>query len=210
MNNIKLIASNISMSYEGRFSIFSNINLELNNYNSLAITGKNGSGKTTLLKILAGVLTPSSGKIEIKNNELEILPSKYYLHIGLVSPYLNLYDEFTANEHLNLIQKLKDKKFNSEQADNLFAKFNLSKRRNEPVKKYSSGMLQRLKYILALLAEPQILFLDEPFTNLDEQGILAVIDIVTGFVSSGGILVIATNEKREKELCQNELAIKSV
>lgn len=209
MNNIKLTASNISMSYEGRTTIFSNINLELINNNSIAITGKNGSGKTTLLKILAGVLTPSTGKIKLKNDEIEIHSSKYYLHIGLVSPYLNLYDEFTANEHLQLIEKLKNKKFNSEQANNLFAQLNLARRRNEPVKKFSSGMLQRLKYIMALLAEPQILFLDEPFTNLDEQGILAVIDLIKNFVASGRILIIATNEKREKELCELELKIEN-
>jgi heme exporter protein A len=207
MNNIKLTASNISMSYEGRSKIFSDINLELTNNNSVAITGKNGSGKTTFLKILAGVLTPNSGKIELNNDEILIPENQYYLHIGLVSPYLNLYDEFTANEHLILIEKLKNKKFNPEQADNLFANFFLTKRRNEPVKSFSSGMLQRLKYILAFLTEPQILFLDEPFTNLDEQGILAVIDLAEQFISDGGIMVIATNEKREKELCKRELSI---
>jgi heme exporter protein A len=207
MNNIKLTASNISMSYEGLFLIFSDINFEMSNSNSIAITGKNGSGKTTLLKILAGVLTPTSGKIELKYNEIVIPSIQYYLNIGLVSPYLNLYDEFTANENLTLIEKLKNVRFDSEFADNLFEKFNLTKRRNEPIKSFSSGMLQRLKYIIALIAEPKVLFLDEPFTNLDEQGIIAVIDLVEKFISSGRIVVIATNEKREKELCERELLI---
>jgi len=99
MTPISLAASSVSKDFNRR-SIFRNVSFRLDRGDSLAITGRNGSGKSTLVKILCGLLTPSRGTIEFSYNGKSIDPENVRFHIGLVSPYLQLYDEFSGLENL--------------------------------------------------------------------------------------------------------------
>jgi heme exporter protein A len=182
--------------------IFNNINFKLENGSALAITGRNGSGKSTLVKIIAGVLSPSSGLVSISINENEIKAIDTFKHIGFVSPYLQLYDEFTAVENLDIFAKVRSLNIQREFILDLLKRVNLYDRRVDFVRTYSSGMKQRLKYTFALLHRPELLILDEPRSNLDAEGISIVSEIIKEQKQKGATL-IATNDSEDLLLCEN-------
>jgi heme exporter protein A len=208
MNNFVLKAEKIGKTFDDREWIFKNIDLELGESQSVAITGRNGSGKSTLLKTLSGIIAPTKGKIELKVNDKLINKDDFNNYFGFVSPYLTLYEEFSAKEHVDLYLNLKGLKKEETKAKELLELFNLEKAGNKYIAKFSSGMKQRVKYILGLITQPEILFLDEPFTNLDEIGIRIVEDVIAKHLSSGGSLVIASNDEREILSCKNVIELK--
>jgi len=196
MRKMTLKSDNISKVYF-RKTIFQNVTFSVTEGASFAITGKNGSGKSTLIKILCGLLTPTSGTVSLEVDGKVAQREQYYFHIGLVSPYLNLYEEFTGEENLQLIKKIRG--MNSEtdkRITELLKEFNIYDHRKKEVRFYSSGMKQRLKYCAALLHEPRFLYLDEPTANLDEAGI-AIVRQTMVKQKKHGILVFATNEPND-------------
>ena len=184
----------------GRRLIFDNINFQLNEKGIFGISGPNGSGKSTLVKIIAGIISPSEGEILHINNGGKIESDKLHNHIGFVSPYLVLYDEFTALENLNHFAKIRDVKFNKEKIDYLLNKFLLFNRKDDFVKTYSSGMKQRMKFIFALMHSPQLLILDEPTSNLDTEGKESVYSIIKE-EGLNNIVIVASNEESDLALC---------
>ncbi len=180
----------------GRY-IFKDINLTISNGDCIAITGENGSGKSTLIKILSHIIQPSSGKIQIKINDKPLKEDDFFHHFGFVSPYLVLYEEFSPIEHFKITADMKSVPNNEKLAFELLGRFKLTEKMHEHIRTYSSGMKQRVKYIQALLGEPKVLFLDEPFTNLDGDGIEIVREIMRDHIEKGGALVIASNDERE-------------
>ena len=100
MENAELNLSCIEKKFTNK-TIFKNINIVLRNGDSLALMGRNGSGKSTLIKIIAGLLSPTSGKCSLKINEKKIDKEHLYKYIGFAAPYLNLYDELSAYENLD-------------------------------------------------------------------------------------------------------------
>ncbi|MGA2668506.1 MAG: ABC transporter ATP-binding protein [Ignavibacteria bacterium] len=185
-----------------RRTIFKDLNFSLSNRDSLAITGRNGSGKSTLIKILANVLVQTSGSVDFKIDNKPIERSEYYKYIGLVSPYLNLYDEFTGYENLHFVSRVRG--IPAELISNELERVGLYDRRNDPVKIYSSGMKQRLKVAFAIMHQPRILLLDEPTSNLDAQGV-EIIDRLCEEYKNQNILIIATNDEHERSLCEKEI-----
>jgi heme exporter protein A len=199
MSEYSITAESINKTF-GRRLIFSNINFKLNPSTIFGISGPNGSGKSTLVKIIANIISPSAGKLLHHLDGTEIKPEKLHNHIGLVSPYLILYDEFTAYENLNYFSEIRGVPFDKEKVDNLLNKFLLYNRRDDLVKTYSSGMKQRLKFIFALMHSPQLIILDEPTSNLDDEGKEVVYELVKEEATKN-IVIIASNEKTDLTLC---------
>lgn len=195
----KIVAIDLKKSYGVR-KIFSNISFTLNHNNVLGITGKNGSGKSTLVKIIAGVLSPNKGELKYYLDNRLIDKIDFYRYYGFVSPYIQLYDEFTAYENIEMISKIRNMKVNSYRILSLFEKFNLQDRKDDYVREYSSGMKQRLKYIAAVYHEPPLLILDEPRSNLDIEGIKVVYDLVSEYKKKGSV-IIATNDIEDIKYC---------
>lgn len=191
----------------GRRLVFSDINFRLNKPGIFGIAGPNGSGKSTLVKIIAGLLSSTKGKITHKNSEKEIIPEKLHNHIGFVSPYLVLYEEFSAWENLNYLSKIRGITFDKDYAKDLLERFLLYNRRNDLVKTYSSGMKQRMKFIFALIHHPELLIFDEPTSNLDDEGKKLVYNIIND-KSKENLLIIASNDKSDLELCSEVLDLK--
>ena len=185
-----------------RKTIFRDLNFSLSNRDSMAITGRNGSGKSTLIKILANVLVQTSGSIGLNINNKVIERGDYYKYVGLVSPYLNLYDEFSGYENLRFVTKVRG--VPPEYIDPVLEKVGLYERRHDHVKIYSSGMKQRLKIAFSVIHRPLILLLDEPTSNLDSQGIETV-DRISDEYKKNFILIIATNDEHERSLCEKEV-----
>lgn len=186
--------------YFGRRLIFDGINFSFKSRNIYGISGPNGSGKSTLVKIIADLISPTRGKVEHKFGEKIIEPEDLHNYLGFVSPYLFLYDEFTAEENLNYSANIRGIKFNQDRSDYLLRELKLFDRRNDLVRGYSSGMKQRLKFIFALLHEPQLIILDEPTSNLDNPGKEIVYRIITE-ESKKNLVVIASNEDSDLSLC---------
>jgi len=195
MNKIQLRIRELKKTFNNRL-VFNKLSFELNSGDRFVITGKNGSGKSTLIKILAGVLTETSGKLEYFVNDKKVDRENYYQVVGLVSPYLVLYDEFTAFENLSLFSKIRGMKISDEVINEILKRVGLFERRNDLVRTYSSGMKQRMKYASAILHDPLVLLLDEPTSNLDQDGKNFVDELIFNF-RKDGIVIVATNETQD-------------
>ena len=205
MINYSLSIQNVKKVF-GRRLIFKDIDLNLVSGKVYGLAGKNGSGKSTLAKIIAGIISPTSGKIEHSLNQAKIKEQNLHDHLGFVSPYLVLYDEFTAMENIRFFSKIRGDKFNESRAKNLLENFQLGDRDNDELKGYSSGMKQRMKFIFALMHRPELLILDEPTSNLDEAGKKIVYSTVTDKLKEN-LVIIASNESSDLDLCDEIIQI---
>jgi heme exporter protein A len=187
-----------------RRMIFEHVSFELSSHESLSITGPNGSGKSTLVKILSGLLSPTMGSVSMTLEDSLIKPELHRAFIGFVAPYLQLYDEFTGAENLHLVTRLRGFKRQGVRVDEMLKRVGLFNCRDDRVGTYSSGMKQRLKYAFALLHKPALLVLDEPMSNLDEEGIQVVKDVIEE-QKQIGIAVVATNDAEEAKMCLHNL-----
>lgn len=193
MKPITFAIESISKEFNRRV-IFEDISFSLSQTQSLAITGRNGSGKSTLAKILCGLLSPTKGKVMFSIEKKEVPALELHQHIGLVSPYINMYDEFSGIENLSVFGHIRNLRNASDgESERLLRQFGIFERRNDEVRTYSSGMKQRLKYAAALIHHPEILILDEPTAYLDEEGIATVRSVMRAQTESC-ILIIATND----------------
>ncbi len=205
MSSYSIQAQNLSKLF-GRRLIFKDINFNWSENGIYGISGPNGSGKSTLVKIIAGLISSSGGKIIHTNSVGEIIPEKLHNHIGFVSPYLVLYEEFSAWENLKIFAKIRGIILDEQKVIYYLTQFLLENRKNDLVKTYSSGMKQRLKFIFALMHSPEVLIFDEPTSNLDEEGKKVVYDIVREEGKSK-VVVIASNETKDLELCNEVLLL---
>lgn len=207
MSNYSLEVSQLTK-YFGRRLIFSNLNFRFVDNGIYGISGPNGSGKSTLVKILAGIIGANKGKVRHSINGKEIIEENIHNHIGFVSPYLVLYEEFSAEENLLMFAKIRGVEYNKQKVDYLFEKFLLLKRKDDFVKTYSSGMKQRLKFIFALMHSPKLIILDEPTSNLDDEGKNSVYEIIRE-EGKKNIVLIASNEKNDLELCSETIFLEN-
>lgn len=137
------------------------VSFELPRAGFLLVTGPNGSGKTTLLRLVAGLATPSRGTLAIDAQRSEV---------GLLAHEPLVYRELTALENLDLYGRLYHVAERRERIGMLLERFDLWDARHERAGAYSRGMLQRLALCRALLHEPKLLILDEPYSALDTAG----------------------------------------
>jgi len=207
MNRYSLTLQDLTKSF-GRRLIFRNINVEFISGNIYGFAGSNGSGKSTLAKIVAGLLSPTTGEVIHKFNNTEVTSEELHKQIGFVSPYLVLYDEFTAEENLLHSLKIRGLVSDTERINLLLNDFDLYSRRNDMLKAYSSGMKQRVKFIFALIHNPSLLIFDEPTSNLDTKGKDRVYKIIEK-ESKEKLIVVASNEKSDLDLCEEVLYVEN-
>lgn len=205
MSSYSIQTQNLSKLF-GRRLIFKEINFTWEEKGIFGISGPNGSGKSTLVKIVAGLIASSSGKMIHKNSDGVIIPEKLHNHIGFVSPYLVLYEEFSAWENLKIFAQIRGVSFDEKKILYYLTQFLLESRKDDLVKTYSSGMKQRLKFVFALMHSPDVLIFDEPTSNLDEAGKKVVYDIVKS-EGQNRIVIIASNESKDLELCNEVLLL---
>jgi heme exporter protein A len=202
-------AESVSKEFNRRV-IFGGISFSLSRGESLAITGRNGSGKSTLAKILCGLLTPTKGKISLSMNKDEIPAEDFHRHIGLVSPYITMYDEFSGMENLLVFAHIRNLGSAADgDPERLLRQFGIYECRNDEVRTYSSGMKQRLKYAAAMLHHPEILILDEPTANLDKEGVATVHKLMRA-QTEAGILIIATNDAKDLKFADHSIDLNKV
>jgi heme exporter protein A len=145
----------------GAKRVLRGVDLEVEQGGFALVTGRNGSGKTTLLRLVAGLAAPTAGTLEV---DVERGQLGYLGHEPLV------YRELTAIENLRLYARLYRVPEPRERIGMLLERFALWDARNQRTGSYSRGMMQRLALCRALLHEPELLLLDEPYTGLDSEG----------------------------------------
>jgi len=182
----------------GRKRALRPLDLDVASGSFLVVTGANGSGKTTLLRLLAGLAAPSRGTLEVEVDRGRL---GYLGHEALV------YRELTALENLDLYGRLYRVPERRERIGMLLERFGLWEARGERASALSRGMLQRLALCRALLHDPDLLVLDEPFTALDVQG-AALLDHQLAELGGTRTVVVSTHEpERLQRLASARLAL---
>lgn len=179
--------------------IFRKLDMQFDSQFSYAITGPNGSGKSTLLQILTGVFLPTEGTISYSQGGDNILEEDFYKHLDIVTPYLELIEEFTLDEFLKFHFKFK-RLSEGVSIDDFVQHVYLEKDRGKQLQNFSSGMKQRLKLGLAFYSQSPICFLDEPTSNLDEQGTNWYLTHVKRALDKK-LVIISSNQKHEYDFC---------
>jgi heme ABC exporter ATP-binding subunit CcmA len=174
------------------------VDFELPHGGFLVVTGPNGSGKTTLLRLCAGLATPTGGDLEVEAERAEI---------GFVGHEPLVYRELTALENLDLFGRLYAVPERRERIGMLLERFGLWEARNERVATFSRGMAQRLALCRAMLHEPSLLILDEPYSALDEAGAELLDRELVERRESGTFLVATHDPLRLASLASGALAL---
>ncbi len=185
--------------------IFRDLDYTFQSAQRYAILGPNGSGKSTLLKVLSGHLTPSKGSIFFEKNGAKVDPDILYREVSYAAPYIELIEEFTLEEALHFHAKLKPM-LPGLTPNRLGEILALSRARTKEIRFFSSGMKQRLKLALAVCSASPILLLDEPATNLDEQGVAWYKNLLQEYAADR-LVVIASNDPHDAEFCPLHLNI---
>ncbi|MEM9820808.1 MAG: ABC transporter ATP-binding protein [Bacteroidota bacterium] len=185
--------------------IFKNIDYTFQTGQAYAILGSNGTGKSTLLKILSGHLTPSKGKIEFLVAGQKLDPDRVYQKISYAAPYIELIEELTLKEAIDFHRRFKTL-LDGLDANALIELLGFQSSIDKEIKYFSSGMKQRLKLVLAICSDCPILLLDEPTTNLDEEGMEWYHHLIKRF-GHQRLIIIASNLSSDYTFCQEQLHI---
>ncbi len=185
--------------------IFKNLDLELSTGDALAITGGNGSGKSTLLKCLSGAIPLTQGSIKYSEGSTVLEEEQWFRSLAIATPYLELPEEFTLSEALAFHFRFK-RPLNQLTNLEILAILGLEKHQSKFISQFSSGMKQRVKLALAIFSEVPLLFLDEPTTNLDKQGVSWYLELLQQYAQDR-ILVICSNEPREYDFCEKKISL---
>jgi heme exporter protein A len=185
---------NIDKRFGGLYAL-RRVSLEIAAGECVVFAGRNGSGKTTLLRIAARLSRPSSGIVSFVNSSGangETQPAA-----GFVAHATMVYDELTAEENLLLFAKLQGIAEPASRAETLLHEVGLLERRDSLVRTFSRGMRQRVAIARALLNEPSVLFLDEPATGLDPQGITWLAESLRRMRDAGRTIVMSLHGESE-------------
>jgi len=145
------------------------VDLEVSRGQFLTVVGPNGAGKTTLLRILATLLRPTSGLVHIDGLDLPSRSAEIRRRIGFVSHQSLTYGKLTVEENLTFYGRIYDVPTVEERVDTLLDLVGLQARRHDPARTLSRGMQQRLSIARAIIHQPSLMLLDEPYTGLDQQ-----------------------------------------
>ncbi|HEY9479612.1 MAG TPA: heme ABC exporter ATP-binding protein CcmA [Gemmatimonadaceae bacterium] len=162
----------------------------------LAVFGPNGAGKTTLLRILAGLLKPTAGTARIGGVELPGGP-EVRSAVGLISHASMLYAALTARENVELAARLYGVTDARGAALRALERMRVADRAGSPVRALSRGLQQRVSVARAMVHEPEVVLLDEPFTGLDAAGAAALSEALVGLRSHGAALILVTHNIEE-------------
>jgi ABC-2 type transport system ATP-binding protein len=161
----------------------------------LGYLGPNGAGKTTTLKMLAGLLEPTAGRIELEGRDIQEDIDAYKKRIGYIPEQAEVYTHLSGREYLQLVGRLRlmpEKKL-AEKIDRLMEPLGMTLDMNQPMENYSKGMRQKVLVCAAILHDPDILLLDEPLSGLDVSTVLIFKAILRAFAAQGKAIVFSSH-----------------
>ena len=180
--------------------IFRHVNYEFLPGRTYAITGPNGSGKSTLLQVLSGAILTNEGKISFFRNHNELPAEMQFREVSVCAPYLEVIEEMSALEFLRFHFTFKPVLMGMEPKE-IIRIIQLEHAADKQIRYYSSGMKQRVKLAQAIFSNVPAVLLDEPATNLDEEGIRLYKTLVENYCQNR-LLIISSNDKKEYPFCE--------
>jgi ABC-2 type transport system ATP-binding protein len=188
----------------GNFTAVDSINLEIRRGELFGFLGPNGAGKTTTLRMIAGILQPTAGTIEIAGDDLATNPIRAKGRMGFIPDRPFVYDKLTGAEFLRFVAALygQDGEPVERRMDELLDLFELTTWKDELIESYSHGMRQKLIISSALLHRPDAIVVDEPMVGLDPKGQKFLKDLFRAFVERGGTVLMSTHSlDTVEEMC---------
>jgi ABC-2 type transport system ATP-binding protein len=175
----------------------------------LGVLGPNGAGKTTAVRIMTTLLKPDAGRVLIEGRDVVRDDTAVREIIGLAGQSAAIQEELTGRENLEIVGRLYHlpKATCRERAEALLARFDLADAADRPAKTYSGGMQRRLDLAASLVAEPAVLFLDEPTTGLDPRSRTGMWDVIRELVAGGTTLLLTTQYLDEADELADEIVV---
>jgi heme exporter protein A len=168
----------------------------------LALFGPNGAGKTTLIRVVASLTRPTAGTVQVRGQDLRKAATSLRRHIGLISHNPLLYNDLTPDENLRFFARMYDLQDAGSRIDAVLEQVGLLARRRDPVRTFSRGMVQRLAIARAILHDPAIMLLDEPYTGLDLQAADMLRAVLQELAASNRTVILTThNLEQGLEMC---------
>ncbi len=186
--------------------IFKEVTLNIASGEKYVILGSNGSGKSTLLQSISSFLIPTKGTVIWKKDDQIIEDDIIYKYFSMASPYMELIEEFTLTETIEHQKQFKPFVNNLSRKE-IVAFMQLEHASDKYIKNYSSGMKQRVKLGLAVLADCPVLLLDEPCSNLDANAIAWYQKMIKDFAQHKTVLVCSNTVKEEYVFCTKSIEI---
>jgi ABC-2 type transport system ATP-binding protein len=185
------------------------VDLDVKRGTVLGLLGPNGAGKTTVVRILATLLLPDAGTARVTGLDVVRDAAKLRERIGLAGQYAAVDENLTGLENLTMVGRLYGMRRQQAKARGieLLARFELDEAANRPVKTYSGGMRRRLDLADALVANPRVLFLDEPTTGLDPRSRLNLWETIERLVSEGTTVLLTTQYLDEADRLADTIAV---
>jgi len=191
----------------GEIDALKDITFSIENGTFLSLFGPNGAGKSTLLKIIATQITPSKGKIYYNGKNGKHLENIFRKNLGIISHKTYLYSSLTVLDNLRFYAKLYNIKNYKKRIEYLLKKLGLYEKEFDYVKNLSRGMSQRAAIARALLHDPSIIILDEPFTGLDQSASNLLTNILSEELKKNKIIIMATHNMELGYKISNQIAI---
>ena len=186
-----------------------NVSFAIEEGETFGLLGPNGAGKTTSISMVAGLLEPDAGRIQVAGTSIRTNSTAGKGSIGLVPQELAIYPDLTAAENLRFFGKLYEMPADglARRVDQVLELIGLNERKDDRTKDYSGGMKRRLNIGIGLLHEPRLLILDEPTVGVDPQSRNAILESVEGLSSQGMAVLYTTHYMEEAERLCDRVAI---
>jgi ABC-2 type transport system ATP-binding protein len=207
-NENAIVVKNLKKSYK-KVEVLKGINFEVKKGTILALLGPNGAGKTTTIRILSTLLIPDSGQAKVAGYDVVRQPDKVKANIGLTGQFAAVDEYLTGEENLGMIGKLYHLSSQEikQQTQGLIKEFDLLDASKRPVKTYSGGMKRKLDLAMSLIANPSIIFLDEPTTGLDPRSRNIMWEMIKKLVASGTTILLTTQYMEEADQLADRIVV---
>lgn len=206
MSIIKI--TDLSMKYDSNF-VLNSINLDVKEGEIIGYIGPNGAGKSTTVKIMLGLVTGYTGKVEIFGENIALGNVGYKKRIGYVPEAAEIYDNLTAREYLSFIGGLYGLSDNDVdvKAKELMKLFDIYDFYDQRINTYSKGMRQKVVIISSLLHNPDLLFLDEPLSGLDANTVMVIKELLSLFSQKGKTIFYSSHIMEVVEKISNRIIL---
>jgi ABC-2 type transport system ATP-binding protein len=193
----------------GEVRALDGLDLTAEHGNVVALLGPNGAGKTTLVRVLATLIKADAGSATVLGLDVQRDAARLRERIGLAGQYAAVDENLTGLENLTMVGRLYGANRRSAKARGreLLARFELLDAADRPTKTYSGGMRRRLDLAAALVAQPPVLFLDEPTTGLDPRSRLGLWGVIEGLVAEGTTVLLTTQYLDEADRLADQIAV---
>ena len=208
MSEPVIVVKGVTKSF-GAVHALSGVDLVVPRGSVLGLLGPNGAGKTTIVRILTTLIRPDAGSATVAGYDVVRDAAKLRRVVGLAGQYAAVDENLTGRENLVLVARLYHlpRARAQERAAELLRRFDLVDAADRPVRTYSGGMRRRLDLGASLVADPEVLFLDEPTTGLDPRSRLALWQIIEELVREGKTILLTTQYLEEADRLADRIAV---